>query len=274
MSKLRPAIFVALFVLLSPAWLDAEQEKEGKAEAIKAELKKLEGRWIVTKQEVLGKESIPKKLVVVIQDGRLSYYSGDLGRPTSVNRIELDPTKSPKEMDLVVVDGLVAKKGSTALAIYRFNEAGDLEICHPAPNDKNPKRPTAFTTKPGVGSGGNYRVMKRDATEVVQKKDGKTDKIDKADKVDTSKAEPEKGPAEGLEGVCGRIQKGSLCCLAANERQDRRNGKSDNWQAIWTNPDFSDGLSSKRWIHVRRRSNQLAAPTCQGADQGSAGIFP
>ncbi len=60
--------------------------------------------------------------------------------------VKLDPSKSPKQLDLVGLEG--ASKGKTSLGIYE-PERDRLVICLCDPNSGGKGRPTTFAVGPG-----------------------------------------------------------------------------------------------------------------------------
>jgi uncharacterized protein (TIGR03067 family) len=134
---------LALALLLGGVRAD---EKEGdKAEAVKEEWKRLNGTWGVVRLVVDDKEvPVPKgKVTLTLKDGKFTDRVGDkvLGEGTA----EIDPTTSPKSLDIRATSG--PNKGKSSLAIYEVK--GDtLRVCWAAPGKPRPKK---LESKEGSG---------------------------------------------------------------------------------------------------------------------------
>lgn len=133
-------LFTALLVALSAqAW--AADDK------VADEDKKFEGTWVVTAMEVDGNkvpaEEIEKVNMTFTFKGK--KYEQKAGENlVEAGTQDLDPSKSPKHMDITVTDGQT--KGKKQLAIYEID--GDkVKIC--AANHDDTVRPTKFETKEG-----------------------------------------------------------------------------------------------------------------------------
>jgi uncharacterized protein (TIGR03067 family) len=110
---MRAGLLISV-LLGSAAWAD-----EPKEDAVKTELKKLEGTWVVEGAFVRGLEierHAGKKLV--ISGTTLTSYLDGKEEP---GEIKIDPTKKVKEIDS-------AEKGKTFLGVYELD--GDtLRLC-------------------------------------------------------------------------------------------------------------------------------------------------
>jgi uncharacterized protein (TIGR03067 family) len=115
----------------------------------KAEMKKLEGNWEVVSIEANGmkipvQKGAPEK--ALIANGKATFYSDGKAMPTFKDLgLELDPKKSPKEVNLV------RGKGETLPCIYELSDT-ELKIAMPlVPLDRKPEdkleRPNSFATK-------------------------------------------------------------------------------------------------------------------------------
>jgi len=119
---------------------------EEKAEAIKYDLKQLEGTWRLALHEqdgfeVLDENATQKITVVISADGswRLCDEEKEVNHLTST----IDPKKRPKTIDFTQTVGL--KKGDQPLGIYEVSEES-LRVCvAPSGNE----RPSRFSTKLG-----------------------------------------------------------------------------------------------------------------------------
>src|SRR6185295_10469706 len=114
-------------------------------DAIKADVKKLQGTWVRIYVEVDGKKyedgkKEPGKAIILTVNG--DKYDGET--------FNLDPAKNPKHINVATVDD--KRKPITLPGIYELK--GDvLKLCFPFPFeekfDKLGKRPTEFGSKRG-----------------------------------------------------------------------------------------------------------------------------
>ena len=156
MRRFRWQGMAAVVALLFGAGISAGDDK---GDSAKKELKAFEGNWKLKRQETKGvllAGLVADRSRLVIEDGQISWYSGD-PNPTQKVTFEVDPSKSPKTIDaeITVGDG----RSKKMLGIYKLGKDA-LEICWGEKGSK--KRPTKFTTKPGVGSGHTYATYKRE----------------------------------------------------------------------------------------------------------------
>jgi uncharacterized protein (TIGR03067 family) len=115
----------------------------------KDELAKLEGSWNRASAVVNGKES-DEPAVLTLKGDEYTLKSGDQVRK---GVFKLDPSKSPKQLDIVAGEG--PNKGKSLLAIYELD--GDtLRYCVAQPGKP---RPTEFSSK--ADSGLSVYVYKR-----------------------------------------------------------------------------------------------------------------
>ena len=109
-------------------------------------IKELQGKWRVVQMHTAGlspPKEVLEKARLEIKDDAWTWLSGG---PVNVKfRTRLDPSKSPKEIDITMLDG--PGKGSTFPGIYSL-EKGQLRVCYS--HTKDPKdRPKDFKTKRG-----------------------------------------------------------------------------------------------------------------------------
>jgi uncharacterized protein (TIGR03067 family) len=140
---------LAATLLLAPAQAqDATAEKE---------LKKLEGSWILVWGEVDGqemaKEDIRKAKLTRGGKGADVEVPHLSKEPIKNETLRVDPTKNPKEIDLLRVAG--PNTGKTIKGIYELGE-DSYKLCFD-PSGK--ERPKEFKTQPG--SGYVFHVWKR-----------------------------------------------------------------------------------------------------------------
>ncbi len=105
------------------------------AEAIKKEMKKLEGTWVMVSATSNGKpiEEAPGG-EWIFADDRLTVRMKD--GETTKNRYEIDPSQKPKAINTIREAG----DEGPGLGIYEF-DSDTLKVCF------GPKRPTEFTAK-------------------------------------------------------------------------------------------------------------------------------
>ena len=120
-------------------------------DAVKAELKKLEGTWQLVSAMTDGKaatEDFVAKVQVIIKDGK---HSVKIDGETAVKEIPVavDPSTDPKSTTDTLPDG------QTILGIYKL-EGDKLTSCVAKPGQPRPK---AFASEPG--SGQTLRVFRR-----------------------------------------------------------------------------------------------------------------
>jgi uncharacterized protein (TIGR03067 family) len=103
------------------------------------ELKKFHGVWTFASVEAGGKKAPAddlKGLTITFADDRYTVKKGD--EVIQVGTQKLDPSKSPKAIDVKITEGL--NKGAAMLGIYEID--GDtLKVCF---DEQGKKRPTEF----------------------------------------------------------------------------------------------------------------------------------
>jgi len=132
-------VFVAPAVLVLSLAVAVAQEKKDDAAA--ADLKAMVGKWKLEKAELGGKDAMAllKDLKFEITDP--GKYVAELGEKDE-GTFTVDPSKSPKEMDIKGTGG--PNKGKTIPAIYKID--GDtLTIAYELGGGKRPEK---FETKP------------------------------------------------------------------------------------------------------------------------------
>jgi uncharacterized protein (TIGR03067 family) len=105
--------------------------------------KELQGEWRAIELESSGtaapKEAL-KKTRLEINGDEMIWHSG--GASERKSRISLNPGKSPKEIDITILEG--PSKGTTFPGIYSL-ENGQLRLCYSHTKD----RPKEFKTERG-----------------------------------------------------------------------------------------------------------------------------
>jgi len=130
-------VWALLATLVVQAWAVDDKVAE--------EDKKFEGTWVVTMMEVGGRK-VPegefKEMTFTFKGKKYEQKLGD--KLVEAGTQDLDPSKTPKQMDISVSEG--EAKGEKQLAIYEID--GDkAKICAAIHGDK--ERPSKFETKEG-----------------------------------------------------------------------------------------------------------------------------
>jgi uncharacterized protein (TIGR03067 family) len=143
--KWRALAALLLVVLL--VWNDtflagADAAKDA---AVKKDLENFQGTWTVESMELDGKplpEEQRRKIKLSLKGEDFTFDNGTSSEP---GLYKIDPTKDPKELNIVISKG--EDKGKVYLVIYKV-EAGKMIQCMELSN-KN--RPREFTGKAGSG---------------------------------------------------------------------------------------------------------------------------
>lgn len=124
-----------------------------------AEARRLEGAWKVVALESDGRKA-PASALEAMKDARWIFKGSEVSfqEPNAPGKssFKVDPGKSPKEIDLIGLDG--AEKGKTMQGIYRLVD-GELTICLRDAGAAGKGRPKEFATEAGSGLG--LIVLKR-----------------------------------------------------------------------------------------------------------------
>jgi len=107
-----------------------------------SDLARMQGTWAIVTIEAGGKadDKITKGKIVIAGD-TLKHVKPD-GTTGSAGTIKVDPTRSPKEMDMTAQDG--PNKDATFPAIYEL-DGDSLKLCMA----RTWARPKEFATRPG-----------------------------------------------------------------------------------------------------------------------------
>ena len=142
-------------LLVIPAAMILFMSVDDAADAVKKDMERLEGTWSMVAGEANGTpmpESFLKGSKRVAKDDITTVTIG--GMPFMKAKFTVDPSKTPKAIDYMMLEGLT--KGKTQLGIYEFD--GDrVKFCFASPDMP---RPTDFTAK--AGSGRAFSVWRRD----------------------------------------------------------------------------------------------------------------
>ena len=107
------------------------------------DLKALQGEWQAVELIGQGKKATEEE----VKQFRLVIKGNDLSIGNRKSTFKIDPTKSPKAIDVTPLDG--PQKGKVIPGIYAL-EKGQLRICiSNGPNDSD--RPKEFKAEPGTG---------------------------------------------------------------------------------------------------------------------------
>ncbi len=135
---------VTLFCALGLIISGGTGTRAGDKADVQKELKKFHGVWTFESIEAGGKKppaDTLKGLTVTFAGDKYTVKKGD--EVIQVGRQKLDPSKSPKAIDVMVIEGL--NKGAVMLGIYEID--GDtLKVCF---DEEGKKRPTEFKSAPG-----------------------------------------------------------------------------------------------------------------------------
>jgi uncharacterized protein (TIGR03067 family) len=138
---------IALVTLLCTLVLTAfggTGARAGEKAGVEKELKKFQGTWTFESVQTGGKEAPAaefKGMTVTFEGDKYTVKKGD--EVIQAGTEKLDPSKSPKTLDVKVTEGL--NKGAVMLGIYEIS--GDtLKVCFDA---EGKKRPTEFKSASG-----------------------------------------------------------------------------------------------------------------------------
>ena len=115
-------------------------------ELAKKDLDKLQGTYIMAALEVDGKLVGEKRLEGTTLTIKGDKYIVKTKNVTTETVLRLDPTKDPKEVDMVFVEG--ANKDKAGKGIYKI-EGDTFKLCRALELDKD--RPREFGTWPNSG---------------------------------------------------------------------------------------------------------------------------
>ncbi len=118
----------------------------GKDAAFEKELAQFQGTWRPISMEMDGKflaeEQIGKTRLTI----KGEKFTFDTGKDSHDGLYKIDPSKNPKQLDIVITRG--DEKGKTYLVAYKFEKGQMVQVMEVS----NAKRPTEFTGKKGSGN--------------------------------------------------------------------------------------------------------------------------
>jgi uncharacterized protein (TIGR03067 family) len=140
---MRPALaLVASFTLVAAA---ASKDPPADKADVDKELKQFHGVWTFESIEVAGNKAPAeefKGVTITFAGDTYTVKKGD--EVIQVGKQKLDPSQSPKAIDVTITEGL--NKGATMLGIYKID--GDtLTVCF---DEEGKKRPTEFKSAAGT----------------------------------------------------------------------------------------------------------------------------
>ena len=140
---MRTALVTLLCTLVLTAFDGSCARADDKAD-IEKELKKFQGTWTFESVEAGGKE-VPaaefKGITVTFEGDKYTVKKGD--DVIQAATLKLDPSKSPKALDVTVAEG--PNKGAVMLGVYEISP-DTLKVCF---DPEGKKRPTQFKSASG-----------------------------------------------------------------------------------------------------------------------------
>ena len=116
------------------------------SDQVKKDMTRLGGEWSMVSGQINGKampDAFLKGSRRVAKDGVTTVTIG--GMPFMKAKFTIDPSKKPKTMDYLMLEGLT--KGKKQLGIYKL-EGDTVTFCFASPGKE---RPSDFTAKEGSG---------------------------------------------------------------------------------------------------------------------------
>jgi uncharacterized protein (TIGR03067 family) len=142
--KMQVCLGLTFWTLLGAAALNAAPDNDDPAK----DLAKMQGKWQCVEGDNNG--TVTKSTegyIMIINKDVMITLDGD-GKPNAKSSMKLDPSKSPKTMDLTCITNVLfpETKGTTSPAIYEL-EDDQLKIAFTYAPYRD--RPGTFTTKKG-----------------------------------------------------------------------------------------------------------------------------
>ena len=145
----RVALTMAAGLLL--ASFGPRSDAGDKDDAVKKDMKLLEGTWLMQSFEINGEALDADKVKSITVTIKGDRYSVDLGGKSFELTFKIDPTKKPKAIDFTIAKD---DKKAVTHGIYEVS-ADTFKVCRTTEAGKD--RPTAFAGKEGMA----YAVYKR-----------------------------------------------------------------------------------------------------------------
>lgn len=129
-----------------PGWTEDAKAAEGREDASRQELQRIQGAWQVVSQEENGAKAAADSL-----RDRIIFFGGDAFLVKQGHNLlqmgtqKLDPSKSPKTINVMVTQG--DRRGDVWLGIYEL-QGDTLKVCF---DPDAQKRPTEFKSERGSG---------------------------------------------------------------------------------------------------------------------------
>ena len=143
---MKTVLMIIIFFVFGPS---AHQDP-----STSADIERLQGTWNFLSLEVEGAK-LPDAMLsgskIIIKGDNFQSISAGV---TYEGKIKIDPSKTPRALDLIFTDG--PEKGRTSLGIYDLT-GDDLRICLSLAGNT---RPTEFASKPGSGLA--FETLKRE----------------------------------------------------------------------------------------------------------------
>jgi uncharacterized protein (TIGR03067 family) len=143
MSK-RMATTVAIGLLM--AGVGARIAGDDKADAVKMDMKLLQGDWIMQSFETNGKPIAAEQAMKIKLTIKGDRYAVDIGERKIELTFKIDPSKKPKTIDFTMAQG---EEKAVTLGIYEVS-ADTFKVCRAVEAGKD--RPSEFSTKEGSGT--------------------------------------------------------------------------------------------------------------------------
>jgi uncharacterized protein (TIGR03067 family) len=116
-----------------------------KDDAVKADMKLLQGVWVLQSFETNGKQTDPEQIKNIRLTIKGDRYSVDFGKKKMELTFKIDPTRKPRTMDLIMTKD---DQKAVTHGIYEVS-ADTFKLCRGTEAAKDP--PTGFSTKEGSG---------------------------------------------------------------------------------------------------------------------------
>lgn len=139
------ALLAACLVAADPA----EKDKDKGGDAAEKDKAALKGKWQPTASESGGNKDDQadfKQFRLVFEGDRFTVTKG--GEPHMKGTFKLDPSQTPKRIDMTIEDGADGdSKGKSLAGIYELKD-DELKWCFVPPDGG--ERPTGFASQPGT----------------------------------------------------------------------------------------------------------------------------